>query len=420
MAYPTYPADVRRTAIELRASGIAYCNIPAKLAEVFPDLPRVPTWTTIQHWVNEYSLPRGESQLNRAEPDGLEARIEELRKAKRLPKTLSELCDLLDRGPAVVKMALTKLKERGLLIEVEGDSLLQTAAPQRIIEPLEVTPTDIGEGIYLAAFGAGGDLHIGHQTHRKDVTKALYTRWGRERDMLEMEIFDVYLTGNILEGPPRKRINLHDLAPGGHTLDGQIELLLESIPEIPGLRTRFITGDCHEGWWQQESGFEVGKYIEDRVREAGRTDIEYLGFLHREIVYECPEGDCVVELFHPGGGSSYALSYAPQKIVESIQGGTKPDVLLLGHFHKAEYLPGYRNVHVLQTGCCCDQSTYMEKKRLAAHVGGWTVRMWLDRTGLIREFTPSFYGFFDRAFYVSKRLPVDVGGTRRLVPSYVR
>jgi len=46
--------------------------------------------------------------------------------------------------------------------------------------------------------------------------------------------------------------------------------------------------------------------------------------------------------------------------------------------------------------------------------------MWLDKTGLIREFTPSFYGFFDRAFYVSKRLPVDIGGSRRLVPSYVR
>ena len=40
-----------------------------------------------------------------------------------------------------------------------------------------------------------------------------------------------------------------------------------------------------------------------------------------------------IELIHPDGGSSYAISYKPQKIIEAMEGGTKP-LSIIGTFQK--------------------------------------------------------------------------------------
>jgi hypothetical protein len=102
---------------------------------------------------------------------------------------------------------------------------------------------------------------------------------------------------------------------------------------------------------------------------------------------------------HPGGGSAYALSYAPQKIVEGFDGGAKPAVLLIGHYHKASYQMT-RNVHVVQTGCFQDQSLFMRQKKLAAHVGGWICRAHIDpRTGAVDGFGMEFRNYFVKDFY---------------------
>jgi hypothetical protein len=76
-------------------------------------------------------------------------------------------------------------------------------------------------------------------------------------------------------------------------------------------------------------------------------------------------------LIHPGGGTSYALSYRAQKIVESLEGGTKPDLLAIGHYHKADMIPSYRNVCAIQTGTFERQTPFMARGGLSAHVGGW-------------------------------------------------
>jgi hypothetical protein len=80
-------------------------------------------------------------------------------------------------------------------------------------------------------------------------------------------------------------------------------------------------------------------------------------------------------LIHPSGGSSYAISYRSQKIVEQIEGGTKPNMLLIGNYHKAEWMPSYRNVSVCQVGAFQAQTPFMLTKGLAAHVGGWIMQM---------------------------------------------
>jgi hypothetical protein len=152
--------------------------------------------------------------------------------------------------------------------------------------------------------------------------------------------------------------------------DAQATRFCKEAPDT--LPTRFITGN-HDESLKKLAGMRPGEELARR-----RPDWEFLGSCSGRVELAAGKGrSCIVDLMHPGGGSSYAISYRSQKLVESIEGGTKPDVLLIGHYHKAEWMPSYRNVCVVQSGCFQWQTPFMRDLALAAHVGGWiiTVRM---------------------------------------------
>jgi hypothetical protein len=138
-------------------------------------------------------------------------------------------------------------------------------------------------------------------------------------------------------------------------------------PKMNGIRTRFITGN-HDGSFASLIGIDVGRKL-----ASLRSDWMYEGVEHAMIRYETPAGTYDVALLHPGGGTAYAISYRPQKIIEQMEGGTKPNLIGIGHFHKADMLPNYRNICAIQTGTFEWQTPYMMRKSLAAHVGGWIV-----------------------------------------------
>jgi len=83
----------------------------------------------------------------------------------------------------------------------------------------------------------------------------------------------------------------------------------------------------------------------------------------------------ILRLWHPGGGTAYAISYHPQKWAESLSGGEKPHICGIGHYHKAEQL-FYRNIHIFQTGTFEEQTPFMRRKKLAAMLGGWI--LWIN------------------------------------------
>lgn len=236
--------------------------------------------------------------------------------------------------------------------------------------------------------GLISDNHLGSRYARLDVLNALYDYFE------EQGITTVYNCGNWIEGDAR--FNKHDVVV--HGLEGQIRYFLDNYPAREGITTYFITGDDHEGWYTQREGIDVGAYMQMRAREAGRDDLVYLGHMEHDIIFEAPKGNTVIRLQHPGGGSAYAISYAPQKIVESLQGGEKPHILFIGHYHKASY-DHIRGIHVVQAGCTQDQSPFMRKKRLAAHLGGWIVEWSADDVGAISRFVTEWIPFYNRDFY---------------------
>ena len=91
--------------------------------------------------------------------------------------------------------------------------------------------------------------------------------------------------------------------------------------------------------------------------------------------------------------NSYALSYKTQKIIEAMSGGEKPNILVVGHYHKMEQL-FYRNVHAIQAATLCAQTRWMRGKGIAAAVGGWIVELRVDDEGSITRITSTFFPFY--------------------------
>ena len=237
--------------------------------------------------------------------------------------------------------------------------------------------------------GFVSDTHLCSKFERLPELNLLYDVFADEG----IEV--VYHGGNYIDG--ECRFNKYDIHTIGMT--PQVEYFVKNYPKRKGILTKFIAGDDHEGWYAQRERINIGRYTQQEALEAGRSDLEYIGYLECDIPFEGVKGKSWMRVMHGGGGTAYALSYTPQKIVESLQGGEKPRVLLLGHYHKIDYCYP-REVHVIQMGCFEDQTTWMRKKKIQAHIGGGILHMRLAKDGTINRIMPEFITFFNKKFYI--------------------
>lgn len=244
-------------------------------------------------------------------------------------------------------------------------------------------------------FGAVSDNHLGSHYERLDVLNTLY-------DIFEERgINIVFNGGNWIEG--ESHFNKADVRI--HGLTNQINYAVREYPYKKGIKTYFISGDDHEGWYSQRNVLNIGDLWQSEREKAGMYDLVHLGYLEADIRITRKEDgfpqESWMRLMHPGGGSAYAWSYAAQKIVESFQGGEKPNILLIAHYHKFDYCTP-RNVHAIQTMCTQDQSTFMRKKKIEAALGGVVVEGTVDDYGVVTSLSVTPYTFFDKKFYRGK------------------
>lgn len=318
-----------------------------------------------------------------------ESRREEKAKKLLLKSSLSlvGLADELDCAPKAAKQIVAKLKAGGYNVHVTDEGLqIRNTLPQN--QRLVVNSADFYDGEW-ARFGLLGDTHLCSRYARMDVLNSLYDIYEREG------IKKVYHTGNIVDG--EARFNKHDLVTRAG-MDAQVEYTIEEYPQRKGIVTHFITGDDHEGWYLQREGVNFGQYLQSRAEKDGRGDLQWIGHVEVDITLKAKSGSAWMRVAHPGGGSSYAISYAGQKIVESYQGGEKPRILLIGHYHKFN-VDYSREVHIVQTGCTEDQTIFMRKKKLQAHVGGSILDFHQSPTGEINRFRVEWMPYYDRSFY---------------------
>jgi len=228
-------------------------------------------------------------------------------------------------------------------------------------------------------FGLTSDWHIGSLYDNQDALIEFH----RYAD--SQGVRDFFCAGDVLEGQKMFRGQEYELREVSFAQ--QLGALVNVTAQFPKRsKVHFISGN-HDASFAKQIGFNVGEYMAKAC-----PNMHCIGRDSAMITIETPSSDLRIALIHPDGGTAYALSYKSQKIIESWEGGRKPHIIGIGHFHKAEYMPRYRNVKAIQAGCFQNQTPYMARKALAAHVGGWIVEVVLGE--LYNTIKTEFVEFF--------------------------
>jgi predicted phosphodiesterase len=386
--------------------GFKYRGAPSAIAETGKRLGihRNAVWSRLHTAERQYQLvadkperapydPANDLQSDFV-PKNMPEEVRGVLKAGFGAKTLAEIVNKTQSDTARVLDALDVLAKSGVNILRTGDRFeISKSVPAAYLRKAVLELTSTKENTFK--IGVVSDNHCGSKYERRDVLNDLYDKFYEEG------ITQVLHAGNWIDGDAR--FNRHDLI--AHGIEQQCQLLAETYPRRDGITTYAVWGDDHEGWYSQREGIDVGSYAEGVMRKNGREDWVNLGFMEAPIpLVNANSGVRVfLALVHPGGGSSYALSYAIQKIIESLEGGEKPAVGIYGHLHKL-WAGNIRNVWCLITGCCQDQTPFMRKNKLEAHVAGTIVSMEQDpETGVIVKFCPDMRRYFAKGFYDGPR-----------------
>ncbi len=227
-------------------------------------------------------------------------------------------------------------------------------------------------------FAVVGDTHVGSKYFDKEALHKFYEQ------AYNRGVRTFYQVGDLIDGENMWRGQVYQIY--AHGLDAQVRAVQKEYPKLKGATTHFITGN-HDDSFRQTAGVNPGRLI-----EQARDDMKYLGSREATVLLG-EKGKTRMMLQHPGGGSSYALSYKPQKIVESFEGGTKPHLLFIGHYHKIGQF-FYRNVHTFLAGTFESQTSFMKEKGLAAHKGSWIIGANLAEDGTVTSLETELVSFY--------------------------
>lgn len=261
------------------------------------------------------------------------------------------------------EVAAKNQEQKKDLAKLERDLAIERAKVTALSDAQGMTVIEKPKSCKLR-FGLLSDTHIGSLYFNAPAFAGLFAYYKAQG------IRKVYHAGDVLSGHKMYKgheYEVHDLGFGA-----QLERL--AALDTCGVQVHFITGN-HDASFKSLAGVKVGEEI-----AVAASTWRHIGDEQARIRFETPNGPYDLHLIHPGGGTAYAVSYKPQKIIESLGGGTKPNMIAIGHYHKAEYLPSYRNVASIQTGTLEKQTPFMARQGLAAHVGGWLIEVDVGKT----------------------------------------
>lgn len=305
--------------------------------------------------------PLKPGQTLRAKTESPTAQRDALLSILRRGATRLELADALDVAPRRVDELVASLLDEGYRIYERGSRLTLDVAPA----PAETVSTlPESDRVRIAVLG---DTHLGSKaqqlTHLRDTYKRIADRG----------IQHVYHVGDLIDGEGLYRGHEHEVFV--HGFDEQVAYAVEHYPRIEGVTTHVIGGN-HDLVYVKRAGADPLTVI-----ARDRPDIEYLGPWSAWVRLS---QQATAYLLHPDGGGSYALSYRLQKTIESFEGGRKPHLAFLGHWHTRAYV-FVRNVHGWLTGCFQAQTDYQRRKALQPTIGATIIDLRFDDDGAIHE-----------------------------------
>lgn len=323
-------------------------------------------------------------------PDSLDGDTKSILKIlKRKPVGIEELSNKTGMLPKKLRQLLKKIGDEkyNLIENTENISLAKSLSVGGDVQRLDPAMWK-GDKIRI---GFTADNHLGSTYERLDLLNLLYDIFADEG------ISTVYQGGNWIEG--ESRFNTPYIHK--HGMSDQIDYCVQEWPYREGVETHYVAGEDHEGWYVKREGVNIGEYLQMRREESGKNDMKYIGFIEADINLN-ENGDAKqswLRVVHTGGGSAYAISYTPQKLVESYQGGEKPRVLMIGHLHKLGCFEP-RGVITVLMGSTKEQDPWMRKLKISSELGAGILELRRAPDGTINRYKYEPITVFDKGFYI--------------------
>lgn len=228
-------------------------------------------------------------------------------------------------------------------------------------------------------FGYYSDPHCGEKHFLEGLWFQMVKTFKKEG------IEHVYCPGDNLEGMSGRPGHIYELSHIGAS--AQLKYASGLFNSSPSSLQFHITDGNHDQWFKEKGniGLVAGQELANRCK-----NVHFLGEWEAKVRLA---NNVTMLLFHANDGTAYADSYKIQKLVESLEGGKKPNIILSGHYHKQVSI-FRRNVFAFECGTLCGQTRFMRGKKLQAHKGFGIIDVTVGLRG-IERLNHEFFPYYD-------------------------
>jgi len=168
----------------------------------------------------------------------------------------------------------------------------------------------------------------------------------------------------------------------------QRDYTVDLYPRIEGVTTYVIAGN-HDDSFAKSAGIDICREI-----CSVRDDITYLGRYGANILLN--DEKIKIHMHHGGGSGTKMISWRLQNYIDGIEPGDKPQIYLLGHFHRAFGPLFYRNVLGFEVGCFQSKTPYAIRLGLPwrPSPGGWIIEYEIRDTWGLDAIRSTFVPFY--------------------------
>ena len=299
------------------------------------------------------------------------------------PYPLSELVAKLDEKPSSICAMLEDLRRRGVIVSEQETSGL-VAIPSAPPTPMAV-PALFARPANEWTLGIISDTHIGSNAEQPSALLAVI------RYMYEHGARAVLHAGDLGHG---HKVYTGQASESYASLwEAQIQAVVDRLPRFPDLRY-WILGGNHDWSWFRDFGADFMGAVAQR-----RNDVIPVGYDSATVPLSLdPPVDA--HLWHGKGARPYALSYPVQRYAErgllpyeeiakaiaGVKTGPTIRMLIVGHFHRKLGGMGIGPLECWLGGCFEGRNSFSRRLGLWPDVGGWLVRLRLDKEGRLITF----------------------------------
>jgi hypothetical protein len=291
-------SDEKARAVEQRIDGVGYRKVLEDLG-ITDAVAMESAARRLRELVSERRIELGFE----CDPyDGLTPEeIALVRAIRQKPRSINELCSIVDRGPETVKSMIGGLMELGFGVERldSGQVVIPRSPPQAgaVIPPLWE------QGARKVVWASASDPHFGSKAIQKTAINHFF-RWATGLGARHF-----LWSGDIVAGQRMYRGQEYDLyAHGG---DEQLDDMLCSLPGADGV-THYIMGGNHCASFYRNSGVDLLAKA-----AAARGDIVHCGWASVDV----PITETMhVRMWHPKGSPAYALCLSEDTEILTVRG----------------------------------------------------------------------------------------------------